>query len=245
MKIIDAIWEKRNIGLDTREVEVSEDDSWVDLEDAIKKIDCQYLVVKIPCSRTDLTIKVNELGLVFVELLTKAHFTGPQPELSGIQRRVFSSLTWGKMTSANKEILFKEISLGMFKTDRVAIDPLLGIERSSNRYLGWIADELNSGALMYEITKGKELVGFFLIRKENSNSSNAILAGLLDKYQKSGFGFVLNHLQIEISNEMGCTSVYSTFSSNNRGATAVHMSMGYTLDHQHYVYVMHPPSKIM
>jgi len=245
MKIIDAFWEKKNIGLDTREIEVTEDDSWEDLESAIKKLDCQYLVVKIPCSRNDLTFKVHELGLVFVELLTKAHFAGPQPVLSGIQERVFSSLTFGKMTSENTERLFKEISLGLFKSDRVAIDPLLGIDQSSKRYLGWITDELSSGAVMYEITKEKELIGFFLIRKENHNSSNAILAGLLDKYQKSGFGFVLNHLQIEISNKMGCTSVYSTFSSNNRGATAVHMSMGYTLDHQHYVYVMHPSSKVM
>jgi hypothetical protein len=244
MKIIDAVWEKRNIGLDTREIEVSEDDSWVDLKDAIKKIDCEYLVVKIPCSRTDLTFKLNELDLVFVELLTKAHFAGPQPELTGIQRRVISSLTWGKITPENKETLFKEISLGMFKTDRVAIDPLIGIDRSSKRYLGWITDELNSGALMYEITKGIELVGFFLIRKEE-NSSNAILAGLLDKYQKSGFGFVLNHLQIEMSNKMGCKCIYSTFSSNNRGATAVHMSMGYTVDQQHYVYVNHPSPKVM
>ena len=138
-----------------------------------------------------------------------------------------------------------EISLGLFKTDRVAIDPSLGIAQSSTRYLGWIADELDSGAVIYEVTKNRELIGFFLMRKIDSHSSEAILAGLLEKYQSSGLGFVLNYFQIELSKKIGSTSLYSTFSSNNRGATAVHMSMGYIVDYQHYVYVKHAPSKVL
>ena len=143
------------------------------------------------------------------------------------------------MTQSNKEILFQEISNGLFKTDRVALDPLLGMEKSSQRYLGWISDELKAGALIYEVTKAEDLIGFFLIRQINPNTSHAILAGLLDKYQKSGLGFVLNFLEIEVSQKTGSSAVYSIFSSNNRGALAIHMSMGYKVDRQHYVYVKH------
>jgi hypothetical protein len=241
MKIIDAVWEKRNIDLDTLEIEVHESDTWEDLKSAIETLHYQYLVVKIPPMRTDLMFKANSLGLVFVELVTKVHFSGPLPELGSLQKRVISSLTCREMTLENRNSLFQEISLGLFKTDRVAIDPKLGVALSSSRYLGWIADELNSGAVIYEVTKDKDrdLIGFFLIRRLDSNSSDAILAGLLEKYQNSGLGFVLNYLEIEVSKKFGSILLYSTFSSNNRGATAVHMSMGYTIDRQHYVYVKH------
>lgn len=239
MEIIEAVWEKRNIGLRTFEIEVSENDSWEDLRGSIEKLRFDYLVVKIPPSRTDLIFKASDVGLIFVEQVTKAHFSGELPTLDNLQRRILNSLSCKEMTQSNKEILFQEISNGLFKTDRVALDPLLGIEKSSQRYLGWISDELKAGALIYEVTKAEDLIGFFLIRHINPNTSHAILAGLLDKYQKSGLGFVLNFLEIEVSQKMGSSAVYSIFSSNNRGALAIHMSMGYKVDRQHYVYVKH------
>lgn len=244
MEIIEAVWEKRNIGLKTFEIELYENDSWENLKESIKKLKFDYLVVKIPPSRTDLIFKASDVGLIFVEQVTKAHFSGELPTLNSLQRRILNSLSCKEMTQSNKEILFQEISNGLFKTDRVALDPLLGMKKSSQRYLGWISDELKAGALIYEVTKAEDLIGFFLIRQINPSTSHAILAGLLDKYQRSGLGFVLNFLEIEVSQKMGSSAVYSIFSSNNRGALAIHMSMGYKVDRQYYVYVKHSSSDV-
>ena len=245
MKVTDAIWEKRNIGLNTIEIEVSESDTWDELRKEIESLIYDYLVVKIPPSRSDLVFKASDVGLIFVELITKAHYSGDLPTLDRLQQRIIESLSCREITPQNRELLFEEISRGLFRSDRVAIDPLLGMKSSAQRYLGWISDELDSGALIYEVTKGEGLVGFFLIRMENLNSSHAILAGLLEKYQKSGLGFALNYLEIMISKRMGAGSVHSIFSSNNRGAMAVHMSMGYKVDRQHYVYVKHATSEVL
>jgi len=224
---------------------VSEKDSWTELKDSINELKFQYLVVKIPPSRTDLIFKVHELGLVFVELITRAHYAGQPPVLSDLQKRIRHAVCWGVMTNENRKKLFAEISQGLFKTDRIAIDPSFGITHSSNRYLGWISDELISGANLFEITKGDELIGFFMMKRVNLDSYEAILAGLLEKYQKSGLGFILNHLEIEATINLGANSVYSTFSSNNRGAIAIHMAMGYTVDHQSYVYVKHSADALL
>ncbi len=244
MKVVEAVWERRNIGLSTFEIEVSESDSWEELRELIEHLQFDYLVVKIPPSRTDFVFKASDLGLIFVEQVTSAHYSGDLPTLDSLQRRILKSLSCQEITRSNREALFQEITKGLFKTDRVAIDPLLGIEKSSQRYLGWISDELKSGAVIYEVTKAEELIGFFLIRSLNTNTSRAILAGLLEKYQKSGLGFVLNFLEIEVSKKMGANSVQSAFSSNNRGALAIHMSMGYKVDRQHYIYVKHASSGV-
>jgi hypothetical protein len=239
MKITQATWEVRNIGLRTIEMEITEEDSWDDLKSAVENLDYQYLVVKIPPYRTDLMFNVNSVGLVFVELITKCHHSGSVPNLTAVQKRVLASLSCGEITSDNRIKLFAEISNGLFKTDRIALDPNLGLEKSANRYLKWIQDQLNAGATLYEITKQENLVGFFMLQKANAGSFVSNLAGLLEKYQKSGLGFTLNYLEIEVSKRLGSTSIYTSFSSNNRGALAIHMSLGYTLDTQHYVYVKH------
>jgi hypothetical protein len=245
MKIIDAIWEERNLGLKTFEVIVSEEDSWKDLKDVIEKLSYEYLVIKIPPSRTDLMFKVSALGLVFVELVITAHFSGQNKELKNLEKRIIQSLCWSETTEENRNMLFEEISNGLFKTDRIAIDPNFGIKKSSQRYLGWIEDEIKLGSVLYQITKEGNLIGFFLLKKNGPDSSTAILAGLLEKYQRSGLGFVLNHFEIEASNQMGSSTVYSTFSANNRGALAIHMSMGYTVDRQLYVYVKHDSLRVI
>lgn len=242
VKVIDAIWEERNLGLKTFEVIVSEEDSWKNLKDTIEKLSYEYLVIKIPPSRTDLMFEVSALGLVFVEHVITAHFSGQNKELKNLEKRVIQSLCWSEITKENKSKLFEEISNGLFKTDRIAVDPNIGIKKSSQRYLGWIEDEIKLGSVMYQITKDSNLIGFFLMKKDEPDSCTAILAGLLEKYQKSGLGFVLNHFEIEASLQMGSSTVYSTFSANNRGALAIHMSMGYTVDRQIYVYVKHESS---
>ena len=56
MKIIDAYWEKRNLGVSTKEVLVEEQDSAIDIKKALSAIehDAEYLVFKVPIARFDI-----------------------------------------------------------------------------------------------------------------------------------------------------------------------------------------------
>ena len=113
MEIIEAVWEKRNIGLRTFEIEISENDTCEELKESIENLQFDYLVVKIPPSRTDFIFKASNLGLTFVEQVTKAHHSGELPTLDNLQRRILNSLSCKEMTQSNKEVLFQEISNGL------------------------------------------------------------------------------------------------------------------------------------
>lgn len=239
MKVIEAKWEKRNLGVVAYEISVEESDTLIDLKTTLDKLVSEYTVVKIPTYRAELLFETNSLKLTFVEMVTKCHYTGQTPALNGIHKRIIESLTCQEMGPENQRKLFAEVENGLFKADRVAIDPDFGIAKSSARYAGWIKDELDLGATIYEITRESEFVGFFLLRKIDNRRSVSNLAGLVGKFQKSGMGYALNYFEIEKSSSIGADSVISTFSSNNRGASAIHMSMGYVLDSQNYVYIRH------
>ena len=239
MKVIEAKWEKRNLGVLAYEISVEEEDTLIDIKTTLDRLVAEYTVVKIPTYRTELLFETNSLGLTFVEMVTKCHYTGRAPALNGIHGRLIESLSCQEISPANQMNLFVEVGNGLFKADRVAIDPDFGIAKSSARYVGWIKDEVDLGARIFEVTKGFEFVGFFLMRRIDLGRSISNLAGLIGKFQNSGMGYALNYFEIEKSSSMGANSVISTFSSNNRGASAIHMSMGYVLDSQNYVYIRH------
>ena len=67
MKIVNAFWEKRNLGVDSIEMEVENDDTYENVEKALKEVKGQYLALKVPSSRTDITWLVAKYGYVYVE----------------------------------------------------------------------------------------------------------------------------------------------------------------------------------
>jgi len=239
VKVIEAKWEKINLGVVAYEISVEESDTLIDLKTTLDKLVSEYTVVKIPTYRTELLFETNSLKLTFVEMVTKCHYTGQTPALNGIHKRIIESLTCQEISPENQRKLLVEVENGLFKADRVAIDPVFGIEKSSARYAGWIRDEVDLGATIYEVTKRSDFVGFFLLRKIDGLRCVSNLAGLIGKFQNSGIGYALNYFEIEMSSSIGASSVVSTYSSNNRGASTIHMSMGYVLDSQNYVYIRH------
>ena len=56
MKVIDAVWEKRNLKVDTVEVEIELDDSLDGITEVLETVErkYQYIVVKVPVRRADI-----------------------------------------------------------------------------------------------------------------------------------------------------------------------------------------------
>ena len=68
MKIVDATWEKRNLGVDVIEVSCAENDSAEELADTLKGINTPYSVVKIPSGCISLLFKAQQEGYRVIEL---------------------------------------------------------------------------------------------------------------------------------------------------------------------------------
>lgn len=54
MRIVDAVWEKRNLGVDTVEIALDEDDD-VNVFEEINTLKQPYQVLKIPNGRIDIS----------------------------------------------------------------------------------------------------------------------------------------------------------------------------------------------
>ena len=54
MKKINAVWEKRNLGISCVELEIAEQDPIEAIEEELKKLSADYMVVKAPIGRFDI-----------------------------------------------------------------------------------------------------------------------------------------------------------------------------------------------
>tara|TARA_Y100000768_G_scaffold388461_1_gene384503 strand:- start:8527 stop:9249 length:723 start_codon:yes stop_codon:yes gene_type:complete len=239
MKIIDAFWEERNLGVTCYEVLIEDSDTISSVKDSLLSFDKEYIVIKVPTHLNKINSLLQENGYKFMETTINCVNMAELPELNKVQKRVLDSLIYLEMNNDDFSELFQEIKLNMFEDDRVSIDNHFSREQANKRYIGWIKDEINKGSQTYKICFKNDVVGFFLLRKEDEQTMVAVLGGIYKRFRSFGFGFCMNYLEIQEGIKQNVSRIKTSFSTNNRASTSMHFSLNYRLDEQHNIFVKH------
>jgi hypothetical protein len=231
MKIIDAFWEKRNLGVETKEIILSGTDSLLDVENVLNSLSSakRYIVVKIPAGKPDFIKLLTDRGFCFVETLFEVSLRITDFQLPKSFKRFDNLLSYKKLTTNEDfERLEKEIYRGIFTTDRIALDSNFGIEIASIRYINWIKDELQNGNEIFEILHKEKPIGFFALKKISEGKYDNFLAGMYQREFNTGFGFsILSKPIIELSNRQA--EFYIThISSNNPAIIRLYFNFGFS-----------------
>ena len=237
MKIIDAHWEKRNIGVSCEEVLVEESDNEEVLRE-ISSLKSSYQIVKLPPSKSQLILPLQQLGFDFIELIYWCSHNLSLPVLDGPLARMAKEFQVAEADQAALNCIKYNIKNGMFFTDRVAIDPQFGMRHSANRYSGWLDDLLKVGGRAFVLKYKNNTVGFYVI-KQDGLCCDALIGGVFADYARSGFGFMLNYFEIITAAELGAKELRGVFSSNNGPIFGINFRLGYRLVPKFYVFVKH------
>jgi hypothetical protein len=186
-------------------------------------------------------LTVQKLGYRFVETMTYCYHSGEAFNLNSIQQRIVDRISWRLMDDTGFEGLFERIGLGMFTQDRVSLDVQFRRDLANQRYIYWIQDELDRGGRVYQVRYGDRELGFFSLKRTGDAETFAFLSGVYAEFRNSGFGFCCHYCEVVEGIRSGARRVMTSYSSNNRGATAVHLSMGHVLHQQAYILVKHTP----
>ena len=239
MKLVHAVWEMRNMGVDCWEVAVGHGDTIGDLDKARETFETEYTVVKVPAGMMEICRYLQSEGYTYMETMIECHHEMKIPEMNSVQKRMVEHLTYAEMDERDRKKLFSEIEAGLFKDDRISLDPYFSQKQASDRYIGWINDETGKGSQIYKaVYKGND-VGFFTYKDLGNGVYFPYIGGLYTEYLQSGLGIALNCCEIKEAIRRQGRRILSSYSTNNRGAAAIHMHMGYTLDEITYVFVKH------
>jgi hypothetical protein len=239
VKIIDAIWEKRNLGVSCVEATIEPTDTLEDIRQRLAAISAQYVVVKLPAGRGDAMFCLAELGYVFIEGNIRVTWKVGSLALPGIQQRMADSVGHVRMDDADKQFLWTELRKGIHDTDRVSLDPHFAKERAAERYVGWIQDEIARGTDVYKLTLKDQSIGYFTMKHLGEGVYYPFLAGMYESHRSSGLGFLIPHKpKCEVVAREG-RSIATYISTNNEAAIRMHVSAGFTFGQVTYVYVKH------
>jgi hypothetical protein len=219
MIITDAFWEKRNTGLKTCEITFSTADSFDDYIKSNVENEFEYIIARIPAGSTSLIHAFEGTGYKYLENQFQIS-VDPQEiyRMDSKWQRMLNGINCRKIAGINelRQLLMK-ISPGMFNTDRVFLDPLLGKKVSILRYRNWLKDlHTSNSAEIYLLLKDEKEIGFFVLENSPGNIIHCTLAGLYNEFKGHGNAIAIIYLYLKIACEKGASSLKTSISSNNR-----------------------------
>lgn len=237
MKLIDAFWEKRNLGVETKELICEETDALEEVEKRLKELCAPYLVAKVPGGRPDLTRCVQKAGFLYVEDLIGVSHDLHEVKRHPLHQRLYEATSYRKMEKEDIEQLYKEIQKGMFSSDRISNDTGFDRDRAAVRYRNWADDLLAKGALPYVILYKEEPAGFIILQTGDRVSYISVLGGGYEKFRNSGLGIVQK--EQEIVKKLGGKRVETHVSSNNPAQLKALVLNGYIPQRIEHVFTKH------
>ena len=239
LKIVDAFWEKRNLGVCCHEIEIELGDEADFLKKELPLNEAAYTVVKVPSNKFDVMFLLQELGYTYIESSINLVHDLKEIRLNPLQQRIMDSVSYSTMTDKDIDHVFREIRKGIFTTDRIYIDPYFSHEKAANRYVNWIGDELERGCKNFKLTYKNDSVGFFTFKDMGNGVCYPFLAGMYEKYLNSGLGICTIEKPLKHAIKMNYKK-YSTFiSSNNTSTFSAHVALNFSFRKIYHVYIKH------
>lgn len=240
MKITDAFWEKRNLGVSCKEIIIEDKDKTESLRE-LKQMQnsTEYLVIKAPPNRIDIYAILSTLGFSFIESSINLIIDVKNARLSQIEERINNSISYQEVSESGLGVIYNEIKNGIFNTDRIAVDSFFTAHQASNRYINWIKDEVKKGANVYEMVLGDKNIGFTAFKSTGDRTYYAFLGGLYKDYLSSGLGFIVIRKPIEEAIKRGGGIFDSYVSSNNLSMLNIHINQGFKINQISNVFIWH------
>lgn len=241
MKIIDAVWEKRNLGVTCAEIEVGKTDSVSEVVDALRQRTEQYQVVKLAPGRADLAFAIQNEGFRYIETLFETVCRlDEKPKTPKVFKTFEENASYHYANAFEVERVLNEIKKGdIFTTDRIALDPFFSKQLAGRRYAMWMEDVLSRGnASMLIDCFQHENVGFS-IHINKGRYYDMLLGGLFSEYLQSGFGPLLSYCSTNAIYEEGARKAISHVSSNNFEMLKIHMLYNGYIRSLKDVYIKH------
>jgi L-amino acid N-acyltransferase YncA len=242
MRVLETPWEKRNLDVTGVEYYFEQDDKWEDIpRDVLDDTVHNYQVAYLPVNKMGIHNVLNENGFRFSEARFEIVADIRKLELPQVFRRMDSMLSYRSVESKEElEKIYASMKSGVFDTDKVALDPYMGIEKSGYRYAIWSKQLIEEKkAFPYVVEYEDEIIGFFILKKSSEKIGDSFLAALFDNEKYNGFGFSVLYYPMLEAKRQGMIKMITGVSSNNLSSLKMHLALGYQIRNMSYVMIKH------
>jgi hypothetical protein len=243
LRIVDAFWEKRNMGVTCAEIRIERGDTIADMA-RLADIKADYQVIKCPSKMVEVMFELEAYGFHFIEAMLELRHNLKELEAikTGAVGRIADAVSCVAMDERDLQNLYLQIRDGIFESDRVYLDSKFTHEQAALRYVGWIKDELARGAQVFKGIFEDKTFGFFTVYVDGQNIAHASITGVYKGYENSGIGLGLYWHMVKEASKLGCRAMTGggvAVSCNNIRSLKTCLAVGFEVKHVNYVYVKH------
>lgn len=239
MIIVNAFWEKRNLGVDAVTFQIEKGDTLYDIIPLIEENNKEYQTAVVDPTKPEILLELQNRGFKFIECSLSLSAAADNVKIPEKLKRFQSQMEY-RPASSDEIDMVKEMvrNEGIFKTDKIALDPFFGVEKSGIRYSFWIDDLIKSGNTLFAITFKNEVIGFE-IAKITDGTVDAYLGGMLPCKAGKMLGAAMYVPSTLYWKEHGAKVINASVSSNNPPILKIHRSFGLDIVDWKYVLIKH------
>ena len=218
MKFVDAHWEKRNFGFKVCEIIFDNNDTIQDFYSLKGIAEFKYIVVKVSKGNIKLIHELENEGFRYLEnqlsivLNTNAYTT---MDMKWVKR--FNDVSYRKIESeADLDYFINETKENLFQNDRFSKDPLINKKAADMRISNWVKDIIQQGnSNIFLLQQGALIPGFFILNRENVNTTFVEMAGVFRKFRNNGYAFPMFYNMLVATNQQRIKTLKASMSTNN------------------------------
>lgn len=240
MKIIDAFWEKRNLGVSCLELHFDNSDDAGNVKEELSSVElAEYNVARVPSANNAICRMLQQSGFEFIEAaITLTHDLRSISVRRGLER-LCQSCSSAPMNDIDIEHMEAEIDKGIFATDRISMDPRFGKEKSARRYKLWVRDLIAQGNIPQKVMVNGTPVGFFISKERSPMVYDGVLAGVYSEYEGTGMGYCVQYQGLVQAKELGVKKYIGHISGSNVPVGKILDSLGFRLGEIEYIFIKH------
>lgn len=242
MKVKHAIFEKRNLGVDSYEITVEPSDSFEALRDKIEALPpTDYLVVKTPTANQELLWGLPTLGFSFIEAMLLLQMRPEQlvylSQFDALKESVQFEVA---DTEAKRQLIYDNVKSGLFSGDRISLDKRFTTEDANRRYANWTRDAYEIGANLIQMLYDGTPAGYFVNWPLFENGEGSMgLTALYGEMAGKKLGSYMIYHEAKLLFDTGATLIHTGVSSNNYRSVKPHLALGFEIERIDYIYAKH------
>jgi len=240
MKIIETPWEIENLGKKSVEIIIEGLDSISEIEKIFEMNNFEYIVVKTSYKNSVSLQILQHNGFQFIETQISL-ILNIKDAVLGESKYFAENFGFEKINTKDElNNILSNITEGTFSTDRIARDPVFGLDIANRRYKNWIRNSFGKSNIeVFSITERGINAGFLMTGSSDADEIDLLIGGIYAKYQGSGYGYNFVYQPVKYYISQGKTRIRTKVSSNNLNVIKLYLSLGYKIENMDYVLIKH------
>lgn len=243
MKIIEAIWEERNLGKRCKEVHIEKDDDLIMTLRHLADIDEEFVILFLPIERSEYLLQLPQYGYFYIESnfdLVKRH--SEENSIPILYSKILKKVHCRQLRDEEIDcFLYRLKTEFYFEKDKISIDYHFSKQVSANRnywrLMDYYAEAMN--LQIYDVMYEDKSIGYFILNIIEPRHIEVYLSGLYPECRSTNLGTCIMGEETRQSFQLGAELITLGVSLNNVASLNTYLSLGYEVKKVTNIFVKH------